>query len=160
MIELLLQTGLRIGELSRLKLKHLNLANNSDREHLHVEPYSSIEARKVPLNLKAKKVIQDYLPSLEADHEEHPLFPTRDGNHIIIRNIRSSIDRAMAKAGIIDASVNDLRNTFIVNQLKAGVPMELIADVVGHRSKTTTQKYLELLNQDYFPTGQLQLAEI
>jgi site-specific recombinase XerD len=157
MIELLLQTGLRIGELARLKAKHVSIDLDG---HLHVEQYSSIDERKVPLNSKARRLLSEYLTAHQINHPEHPLFPTRDGKHIIVRNIRSSIDRAMAKAGIKDACVNDLRNTFIVHQLKSGVPMDIVADAVGHKSRTTTQKYLDLLENDYRASGEAKLADI
>lgn len=156
MIEVLLQTGMRIGELSRLKVKHID----TNVGHVHIEEFSTISPRRVPLTGKALQSLEIYIPTLEIDHDEHPLFPTRDGKHIIIRNIRSSIDRAMAKAGIEDACVNDLRNTFIVHQLRHGVPVDVIAEVVGHRSKTTTQKYLELLDQTYSPSGDSKLVEL
>ncbi len=157
MIELMLQTGLRIGEVSRLKIKHAYLDNEG---HIHVEPYSTLDERRIPLNERAQRILKGYLSDLEFNNSEHPLFPTRDGNHIIIRNIRSAVDRAMAKAGIEDACVNDLRNTFIVHQLKHGVPIDTVADLVGHKNKTTTQKYLELLEEGYLPTGSTKLIAL
>ncbi len=158
MIELMLQTGIRIGELSRLKVRHINIEQS--KPHIAIEEFSTTEPRKVPLNMKATELLKKYLDSENIQEEEAPLFSTRDGNHIIIRNIRSSIDRAMAKAGIEEACVNDLRNTFIVAQLNAGVPVDHIAEVVGHKSKTTTQKYIELLNDKYRPNGEMRIVEL
>jgi site-specific recombinase XerD len=66
----------------------------------------------------------------------------------------------MAKAGIENACVNDLRNTFIVHQLRSGVAIDVVASTVGHRSKTTTQKYLELLDEPYSPNGESKLVDI
>lgn len=161
MIELVLQSGLRIGELSRLKVKHIKLAKNGNGAgQLHIEEFSTIPERHIPLTPRAQQIVAAYIEDLNPPHEEHPLFPTRDGKHIIIRNIRSSIDRAMAKAGIEDACVNDLRNTFIVIQLKAGVPIDVISEAVGHRSRTTTQKYFELMDEDYKPSGESKLVDV
>jgi site-specific recombinase XerD len=157
MIELLLQTGIRIGELSRIKVKHVNLANPNN--HIHVEAFSTVNQRQVPLNSKVQKVIEQFISKQKAN-PEYPLFSTRDGNHIIIRNIRSSIDRAMVKAGIENACVNDLRNTFIIAQLQAGLPLDYLAQIVGHRSKSTTQKYLELMPSKYVASGELKVAEL
>lgn len=156
MIEVLLQTGIRIGELSRLKVSHISYENG----HIVVEAYSTNDKRHVPINSRLEELLKSYLAEAGETEEHHPLFPTRDGNHIIIRNIRSSIDRAMAKAGIEDACVNDLRNTFIVAQLEAGLPIDYLAQIVGHKSKTTTQKYVELLSNKYQPNGEIQLAVI
>lgn len=159
MIELMLQTGIRIGEASRLKVSHVELLES--KGSLYVEPFSSVPARRVPLNQKAIITLSTYINSLGKNiSAEQPLFSTRDGNHIIIRNIRSSVDRAMLKAEIANACVNDLRNTFIVAQLQAGAPIDYIAEIVGHKSKATTQKYLELLNGKYSPKGDMKVVEL
>jgi site-specific recombinase XerD len=50
----------------------------------------------------------------------------------------------MQKAGIENFSVNDLRTTFIVENLKAGVDLVLLSQVSGHKRLSTTERYLEL----------------
>ena len=50
----------------------------------------------------------------------------------------------MQKADIPGYSVNDLRTTFIVENLKAGVDLVLLSQVVGHKRLSTTERYLEL----------------
>lgn len=159
MIELMLQSGIRIGELARAKLSHVEIAN--PKGFLTVTQYSTNPERKVPLNSKISTHLSEYLQTIPTSYTpEHPLFGTREGNHIIIRNIRSSIDRAMTKANIKDACINDLRNTFIVAQLQAGLPIDFIAEIVGHRSRVTTNKYLELLDKPYKPSGESKLIEL
>lgn len=159
MIELMLQTGIRIGELSRLKIKDVHL--DSTKPHLFIEEFSTNAAREVPVNAKLASELKTYIASLPPKYTENsPVFATREGKSIIIRNIRSSVDRAMIRAGIENACVNDLRNTFIVTQLKAGVPIDLVAEVVGHRSRVTTNKYLGFLGQEYKPNGENRIVEL
>lgn len=159
MIELMLQTGIRIGELSRLKIKDAHLTGS--KPFLFIEEFSTNAAREVPVNTKLANTLKDYIASLPSKYTENsPVFGTREGKPIIIRNIRSSVDRAMVRAGIENACVNDLRNTFIVAQLKAGVPIDLVAEVVGHRSRVTTNKYLGLLGQEYKPNGENKIVEL
>jgi len=62
-----------------------------------------------------------------------------------VRNIRTAIDRYFRLAGIKGAKVNDLRHTFIVEQLKAGTPLVYVSQLVGHKRITTTEKYLKLI---------------
>lgn len=159
MVELMLQTGIRIGELSRAQIGDLKL--DSHKPYLYVSEYSTNPAREVPLNPTVAKKIQDYVGSLpERFGPNTPLFHTREGKAIIIRNIRSSVDRAMQKAGIEDACVNDLRNTFIVAQLEAGAAIDYVSRIVGHRSRVTTNKYLSLLQKPYKPTGRAEVVEL
>jgi integrase/recombinase XerC/integrase/recombinase XerD len=78
----------------------------------------------------------------------------------LVRNIRSSINRAFQKAGIEDAKVNDLRNTFIVQQLEAGVPLEVVSRIVGHKRISTTEKYLQMVNKQKESVRGFRLVEL
>ena len=50
----------------------------------------------------------------------------------------------MQRADVPNYSVNDLRTTFIVENLKAGVDLVLLSQVSGHKRLSTTERYLEL----------------
>ncbi|MCS7092091.1 MAG: tyrosine-type recombinase/integrase [Patescibacteria group bacterium] len=136
-IELILQTGLRISEVSNLKY-----ANISDTE-IVIEAYATQPSRKVPLNRPAKEAIERYKKVRPQTTYPH-FFVSKNGKPLAVRNIRSSIDRYMQKAEIQNFSVNDLRTTFIIENLKAGVDVIFISQVSGHRRISTTEKYLEM----------------
>jgi site-specific recombinase XerD len=89
-----------------------------------------------------------------------PLFATKNGKPIEIRNVRSYIDKAIVKAKLRDTCVNDLRNTFIVYQLLNGMSISKLAEIVGHKSTMTTIRYLELLSKKYKPSGMDEVAEL
>lgn len=142
MIELLLQTGIRISELSEIKTSDLHL--EEDRPYLFVPEQNSIPARKIPLNKPAILAINSYLaekPSVETPF----LFSTKSGNQILIRNIRSSIDKYFKIIGLDDAKVNDLRHTFIYFQLQNGMDLKYLSEISGHKRVSTTEKYLNYL---------------
>jgi site-specific recombinase XerD len=61
-----------------------------------------------------------------------------------VRNIRASIDRYIQRAELPKYSVNDLRTTFIVENIKSGVDLILLSQVTGHKRLSTTERYLEL----------------
>jgi integrase/recombinase XerC len=144
MVELLLQTGLRISELSRLKTKDVNMRR--DFSYLVVKRFSGTMERRIPLNSKATKALRDYLHN---NRKSLFLFATKTGKGIEVRNIRSSIDRAITKAQLKNVCVNDLRNTFIVHQLSNGFSVARLSQMVGHKNLITTQKYIELLDHEY-----------
>jgi len=158
MIEILIQTGLRIGELSRLQVQDIELDPSGGS--LVVSQNSNTPKRRVALNNRVRDVLLAYLNSYDDAQSELPLFCTRAGKALIIRNIRSSIDKAVRNAGITGASVNDLRNTFIASQLASGVALDVVSETVGHQNKATTQKYIDLLKIDYVPTGSSKLVEV
>lgn len=154
-VELLLQTGLRIGELAAIQLQDITLEKSS----LKVRAYESHDARRVPLNKTAKEAIEKYVAS-RPKTKSTTLFVTKTGNPFLIRNIRTAVNRYFRIAGIEKAKVNDLRHTFIVEQLKAGIPIVELSHMVGHKRLSTTEKYLEFLNGNRTETKKVKIAEL
>jgi len=140
-VELMLQAGLRISEVANLRMGDI-----SD-DTIKVRAYESHEGRNIPLNSAAKEAIEDYLEERGSARKDF-LFITKTGRQLLVRNIRSIINRYLEKSGLEDVKVNDLRNTFIVEQLSAGVPLDVVADVVGHKRISTTERYLKLVDKE------------
>ncbi len=144
-VELLLQTGIRISELADLKLDDIKSDPKTGIKYLYIAPKNSHPERKVPLNNSAYQAVQEYIkirPESELDY----LFVTKTGQPLLIRNIRTTIDRAFEKAGIKNAKVNDLRNTFIAHHLANGVSLVTVSKLVGHKRLSTTEKYIGLVD--------------
>jgi site-specific recombinase XerD len=136
-VELILQTGLRISEVANIKLTDV-----SDHE-LKIVSYSTQPERIIPLNEPGKQALESYL-TIRPQTDSPYIFVSKNGKPLAIRNIRAAIDRYMQRAGIENFSVNDLRTTFMVENLKAGVDLVLLSHVSGHRRLSTTERYLEL----------------
>jgi site-specific recombinase XerD len=141
-IELLLQTGIRIGELAQLALNDVN----TDKKQLIVRAYESRGGRTVPLNDAAIKSIKEYL-QVRPHSDNNIVFLTKTGHPFLVRNIRTAIDRYFKLAGIENAKVNDLRHTFIIHQLKSGTPLTYVSKLVGHKRLSTTEKYLKMIDE-------------
>ncbi|MBI4057919.1 tyrosine-type recombinase/integrase [Candidatus Microgenomates bacterium] len=131
-VEILLQTGIRISELASLTLDDISERN------------ITVGTRTIPLNEPAKRAIDDYLKIRQKTDSRH-LFITKTGRPLLVRNIRAAIERCFAEAGIEKATVNDLRNTFIVHQLSRGVDLVTVSRIVGHKRLATTERYLSLV---------------
>lgn len=140
LIEILLQTGVKIGELANLRLE------DTKEESLHIRGYGKTADRNIPLNKAVKKAIDDYIKARPSSKDDH-LFITRTGHPLLIRNIRQIISRCFREIGIENATVNDLRNTFIAHQLKSGTSVEYIARLVGHRRLSSTERFLNLIKE-------------
>lgn len=141
LVEILLQTGIKIGELAELHLSDVK------ENTLHISPYGKNIERDVPLNKPAKKALEDYLQIRPQAADSH-VFITRTGHSLLIRNIRQIIDRCFREVGIENSTVNDLRNTFIAHQLIGGASLEYIAKVVGHRRLSSTERFLNLVKEE------------
>lgn len=141
-IEVLLQTGMRIGELAQLQVNDIDLEKNK----AYIRAYESRDGRTIPLNAAALKSIKEYL-DIRPQSQNQTLFLTKTGNPFLVRNIRTAIDRYFKLAGIEDAKVNDLRHTFIIHQLRSGTPLTYVSKLVGHKRLSTTEKYLKMIEE-------------
>jgi len=139
LVEILLQTGMKIGELANLKTENIN------KDYINVPAYGKTPARQVPLTNSLKKAINEYL-KVRPKSESPYLFITRNHKPLLIRNIRQIIDRCFQRVGIENATVNDFRNTFIAYQLQKGVSIEYVALIVGHKRLSSTERFLQLVN--------------
>src|SRR5258708_2509640 len=135
-VELILQTGLRISEVANLKLEHVLEAE------LIIEAYATQPTRKIPLNKIAKITLVEFIKYVPKDSIF--VFVSKNGKPLAIRNIRASVDRYIQRAEIGKFSVNDLRTTFIIENIKRGVDLVTISQVAGHKRLSTTERYLEL----------------
>lgn len=140
-VELLLQTGMRISELAGLQMPDLDL----DKGSIRVREQNSQKERHIPLNNAGKSAMQSYLKIRPKAVSQETVFLTKTCRPFLVRNIRAAIDRFFRLAGVAEAKVNDLRHTFIVEQLKAGTPLTYVSRLVGHKRVTTTEKYLEFV---------------
>lgn len=141
LVEILLQTGIRIGELANLRIKDIG------EKTIKIAKYGKNPEREVPLSKSTKKAIDDYL-KVRPQSKEEKLFITKTGKPLLIRNIRQIISRCFREVGIENATVNDLRNTFIAYQLKNGVSIDYIARLVGHRRISSTERFLNLIKEE------------
>ena len=149
----MLQAGLRIKEIENLKLE------NVKENEIYIESYESHLSRSVPLNNSSKSALKKYIDDGRYQTKSKSVFVTKTGRHLLARNIRSLLNRYFDKADIKGVKVNDLRNTFIVFQLKSGVPIDVVSQVVGHKRISTTEKYLELIDSKEESKG-IKLKEL
>lgn len=153
-IELLLQTGIRIGELAKLRVEDVDVENLT----LHVPEFEDTVERTMPLNKPAAEAVKSYL-EIRPKSQSHSLFITKTGRPLLIRNIRTAIDRYFRIGGIKGAKVNDLRHTWVAHQLQSGVSLVTVSKLAGHKRLSTTEKYLQFITLST-SEGKVKLEEL
>ncbi len=138
-IELLLQTGIRIGELAKLTVEDVRL--EGENPHIYIRPEEGSIERTVPLTKSAIEAVKRYL-EIRPKTQSKALFVTKTGRPLLVRNIRTAIDRYFRLAGIKGAKVNDLRHTWVVHQLESGLTLSIVSKLAGHKRVSTTERYL------------------
>ncbi len=147
MVEILLQTGVRIGELTNIRIQDVK------DSVLYIQSYGKTPAREVPLNKAVKKAVDDYIKERGGQNSQASsdpvsfLFITRTGKPLLVRNVRQIITRCFREVGIENATVNDFRNTFIAHQLIHGYSIDFIAKLVGHKRLSSTERFLNLVEE-------------
>lgn len=149
-IELALQTGLRLSEISRLTIADVVLPVRSVATPPPVGYVRVVgrgtRGRTVTLNTKACGVVIAYLA--ERDMADSPaLFLTKFGNGIGPRAIENIVTKYCKEAGIRGASVHTLRHTMAVEMLKRGAAPAIIAKALGHASTDTVAIYTDLARE-------------
>lgn len=144
-VEVLLQTGLRISELASIKLENLNLEDTKGT--LYIPDSHSHKGREVPLNKAAVEAIKNYMLERPKIDKSTHLFITKTGNPLLVRNIRATISRFFKEAGIKNAKVNDLRHTFVAHHLTHGTNLLKVSKIAGHKRISTTERYLEYIEK-------------
>lgn len=130
-VSLLLDTGLRVGELVRLKLSDVDL----DRGIVRVKGKGGKE-REVPLEEASMAALRRYLgkrPQVETD----VLFLTRHGKPLTGNSVRLLLRRLRDKLGVDRLYPHLLRHTFARLYLEQGDLRSLQA-ILGHASVSTT----------------------
>ncbi len=143
-IETLYGSGLRVSELTDLRLSRLNL----DERYMIVEGKGS-KQRMVPMSDTAAELIAAYLPQ-RTQLDIKPgnsdiLFLNRRGRALTRQMVFYVIRDAAAAAGIEKkVSPHSLRHSFATHLLEGGASLRAIQTMLGHESIATTEIYLHL----------------
>lgn len=149
-IELLLQTGIRLSECAGLTLNDIALPAKITRDEGNVGSVTvrgkGRKVRSITLNWKACKAIKAYLavrPVVEVSN----VFITKFEQGIGPRSIENLVTKHLREARIHDASVHSLRHTFATHMVKKGTKLDIVRKALGHSSLKTTSIYVDLARE-------------
>ena len=153
LIQLLLQTGLRAGEVTALRIEDLTLGARSGS--VRVRAGKGMKARDVPLNRSARRSLSDYLEDREATGDDlsgaDPVFVSIRKRPLSTRGLQNAIYVLAERAGInrLPVSAHALRHTFAITYLKSH-PGKLVdlSHLLGHHSLDTTAIYTQPSEED------------
>ncbi len=137
-VGLLYGTGLRVGELVRIKMMDIDL----DRMMLRVFQGKGKKDRMAILPKKLKSILanQDKLKK-PSDY----LFTNGRGGRLTEATIQKIVAGAALKAGIKkNVSPHTLRHSFATHLLESGVDIRYIQSLLGHARLETTQIYTKV----------------
>ncbi len=133
-----LNTGMRKGEILNLKWHDVDF----ERGIIHLYLTKNGEKREVPMNERVRQAL-----IAVRKHPDSPyIFCGRDGRPYA--DIRKSFFTACDNSGIIDFRFHDLRHTFASQLVMAGIDLNTVRELLGHKSLEMTLRYAHL-SPDY-----------
>ncbi len=142
-IMLAYSSGLRLGELVRLKL------NDIDRERMQirVEQSKGKKDRYTKLSQKFLEVFDEYLKKYRP---KKWVLEGAGSSMYSVRSIQNIVKAAAIKAGITkNISVHTLRHTFATHSLEDGADLRYIQEMLGHESSKTTEIYTHITTKGF-----------
>ena len=148
-LELLFSTGMRVSEISKLKIESINLS----RDEFTVRGKGG-KLRAVFLSSTAKEALREYLdkrrdasPYLFVGHDRAK-SGRGPSEGLTPRSIQRLVEHYAKAAGITKhITPHTLRHTFATDLLLGGADIRSVQSLFGHASITTTQIYTHITNK-------------
>ncbi|HHW92300.1 MAG TPA: tyrosine recombinase XerC [Firmicutes bacterium] len=151
LLEVLYAAGLRVSEVTNLRLQDLDLS----RGEVRIVGKGRKE-RLVPLGSKAREALNRYLHQgrrqlLSQDKDSGAtdiVFLNRWGKGLSVRSVRRVLDKYVEKLALAKGlSPHSIRHSFATHLLEAGADLRVVQELLGHVNIATTQIYTHVSRQ-------------
>ncbi|GAB4446518.1 MAG: site-specific tyrosine recombinase XerD [Anaerolineae bacterium] len=139
-LQLLAQTGLRVGELVNLKTDDLIFANPGLQLRV-TTPSGGGEERRIPLPGDLCRTLEQYLQVRPAAASPH-LFLSQEGRAISSRTVQRVVSQCARAARLEGVSAQVLRRTFATQLYRKTNDLALVSRRLGHQTVGITEQYL------------------
>jgi integrase len=133
--------GWRIGELLKLKVNQIDLANRTIR--LHPGTTKNKEGREVKMTESVHNLLELCIEGKEPD--DH-VFTRPDGRKVT--DFRGTWDNARKAAGVPELLFHDLRRTAARNFRNAGIAEGVIMKIGGWKTRSVFERYAIVAHSD------------
>lgn len=145
MLELMYATGVRVAELTKLDIGHIDFKNRLIRV-----TGKRRKERIVPFGEPALEALKSYLDIREnllnmapvSEREPEALFLNYQGTRITTRSVGRMVEKYIRGCAVqYDISPHALRHSFATHLLDSGADLRDIQELLGHARLSTTQIY-------------------
>jgi integrase/recombinase XerC len=139
-IQLLLGAGLKLGELTELRLEDVHL--DAGQPYLDVRDASGDSSRNVVLEDQVCDALCSYLPARKAARGVDHFCVNRDGNALSTRSVQRLLRQYAHAAELDGLTTQSLRYVYATRIYESSGDLEMVARYLGHRHLATTIRYL------------------
>ena len=141
-LELLISTGMRVGELTRLNIADINF-----QERSCIVLGKGNSEREVYFSAKSKMYIKKYLETRTDNNEALFVSLIKPYNRLGISGIEIAIRNLGKQANINKVYPHKFRRTMATMAIDKGMPIEQVQKLLGHIKIDTTMEYA-MVNQN------------
>lgn len=144
-----INTGLRIGDILKLKVSDVKTEKGSFKEHVTIKEEKTGKIKKFKLNNSMKKYLVEYIKANDLQYEDY-FFQSRKkvnqsgkNDHISKVQAYRVLEEAARELNIPDFGTHSMRKTWgymAYNISKYNIA--LIMDMFNHSSQSITKKYI------------------
>lgn len=147
-VELLLQTGIKLSELTRLNLNDIEFKKAGEKVtgFVRIAGGRGTKSRLIQLDYQTCISLKGYL-HVRGDTRNQPLFLNRFGEPLGARGVQKIIKKLFRILGIQWASVHTLRHTFGIRQLTLGTDSKTLRKVMGLADDRSIANYVSLAHE-------------
>ncbi len=140
-VQILLGTGMRVGELADLDLD--DYESDGDVGFLKVRKGKGAKFRRVPLSSRLRREIDRYLNRFRQDLETNRLLVKGNGQPVRMMTVEYLLMRVQERVGF-KVHAHKFRHTFATEYLRKGGDIERLRRILGHSSYVMVMRYLHL----------------
>jgi len=140
-VQILLGTGMRVGELADLDLD--DYESDGDVGFLKVRKGKGAKFRRVPLSSRLRREIDRYLNRFRQDVETNRLLVKGNGQPVRMMTVEYLLMRVQERVGF-KVHAHKFRHTFATEYLRKGGDIERLRRILGHSSYVMVMRYLHL----------------
>jgi integrase len=147
-----INTALRISDILGLKVEDVKETSGEIKEYLDINEQKSGKQRHIYINAEVKSALEFFFNKTRLYDLDRYLFTAHQKNkNVPISRVRAwqMIRDWCNQVGVRGRlGTHTLRKSAGYHMRMAGVPIEMIAEVLGHRSTTITKRYIGITNDE------------
>lgn len=139
-------TGMRVGALTQINVEDIDFKNNT----IHVIEKGNKE-RYLKFGTNTRNILSAWLidrSTYFSDAETNALFISQWRQRLTVEGVRKFMKKYADGINGKHITPHKMRSSAATNMAKSGVDIQTIANILGHQSVTTTQRYAAVLEEN------------
>jgi site-specific recombinase XerD len=145
--QILLGTGMRLGELCALELE--DVEEDGEAMFLKIRRGKGAKFRRVPVSHRLRRELLRYVNRMRPDSASPNLLLLRDGRPVDVECVSDLFQRTRRRIGF-RVHAHKFRHTFATEYLRNGGEIERLRRILGHTTYIMVMRYVHLDKGDLY----------